>query len=162
MLKLVWHRHPNGTYWQKSLASFTPSPIRDVLLKHLTLLPCQEDKNGASVRCSAILDADAFLCLAVQGREGQRGEIGESQESWCSDLCRILWDTHSDSGYPWVWVWEGILKLDTGERELTFFTWHITSRKSLAKSKAWALSSVLELQKWCRIKHTTAETMSAN
>lgn len=72
------------------LSPLPPLPIRDVLLKHLTLFPCQEDKNGASVRSSAILDADAFLCLAVQGREGQRGEIRESQESQCSDLCKIL------------------------------------------------------------------------
>lgn len=46
--------------------------MHDVFLKHLTLFPCQKDKNGASVRSCTILEADAFLCRAVQGKEGQR------------------------------------------------------------------------------------------
>lgn len=168
MLKLVWDRHPNGTYWQKSLASFIPSPpspqlpMRDVLLKHLTLFPCQKDKNGASVRSCAILEADAFLCLAVQGREGQRGEIRGSQESRCNDLCKTLWNAHSAGGYPWAWGRECVPRLDTRKQEFAHFTWQITSGKSLAGARAWVLSSLLEFQKLCRIKCATAETISTN
>lgn len=42
--------------------------MHDVLLKHLTQVSCQKDKNGASVRSCAILDADALLCLEGRGR----------------------------------------------------------------------------------------------
>lgn len=76
--------------WLLSSLSPLPLPMHDVLLKHLTLFPCQKDKNGASVRSCALLEADAFLCLAAQGRKGQRGEIGGSRESRCNDLCKTL------------------------------------------------------------------------
>lgn len=141
---------------------FPPLPMHDVLLKHLTLFPCQKDKNGASVRSCAILDTDAFLCLAVQGREGQRGEIGGSQESRCNGLCKTLWNAHSARGYLWVWGREGVLSLDTRKWEFAHFTWQITRRKSLPGARAWALSFLLELQKWYRIKHVAAVTISAN
>lgn len=54
-----------------------PLPMHEMLLKHLTPLPCQKGKNGATVRSWASLEADAFLCLAAQGREG--GTEGRSQ-----------------------------------------------------------------------------------
>lgn len=75
---------------------FHPSPLllpmRDVLLKHLTLFPCQENKNEASVRSCAVLEADAVLCLA-EGREGLGGEAEGSRESRCHGLCKALQNT---------------------------------------------------------------------
>lgn len=144
ILKLVLGRHPNGTCCQKLLPSFIPSPLplpmHDMLLKHLTLLPCQKGKNGATVRSWAVLEADAFLCLAAQGTEGQRGEIRESQAREGSDLCKTLWNAPSDREHLRVWGRESVLGLGMGKQEFAHFVWQITIRKSLA---AWVLSFLL-------------------
>lgn len=139
-----------------------PLPMRDVLLKHLTLFPCQENKNGASVRSCAVLEADAVLCLAACGGRGW-GEkskgVGKAGAMVCARHSEIPW------GSPWAWRREGVLRLDTRKQEFAHFAWQIPSGKSLAGARAWALSSLLEplpLQKWCRIKQAVAEAVSAS
>lgn len=119
-----------------------PTPHAWHVVKHLTPLPCQNGKNGATVSSWAILEADAFLCLAAQEREGQRGEIRGSQRSKCSDLCKTLWNAPSDRECLWVWGREGGLGLDIRKQEFALFVWLITIRRSLA---AGVLSLLLEL-----------------
>lgn len=118
-----------------------PLPMRDVLLKHLTLFPCQENKNEASVRSCAVLEADAVLCLTAWGGRdwGEKPKgVGKGGAMVCARHSKTPWAS------PWVWRREGILRLDTRKQEFAPFTWQIPSRKSLAGARAWAVSSLLE------------------
>lgn len=91
-----------------------PLPMHEMLLKHLTPLPCQKGKNGATVRSWASLEADAFLCLAAQGREGGR-DRGEKSEGVREDLW-TLWNAPCDREHLWVWGREGALGLGIRSR----------------------------------------------
>jgi len=116
--------------WLLSSLPPLPPPLRDVVLKHLTLFPCQKRQEWGF--CSA-LGCPGGRCFSLPCGAGAGGAKGRSRREpgkW------VPWSGQSAPERPLWDVARVSWRLGTREREFARFTWQITSRKSLAGARA--------------------------